>query len=326
MISIILPTYNEEQNIVMIHERLAAVANSMSGNDFEFIFVDDCSMDGTPGVLMEVARADERVKIIRFARNCGSHAAVTAGLQLCTGDIAIMLAADLQDPPEIIFPMIAEWEKGTKVVWGVRERREGEGILTLTLSKLFYYLMNRLTDIRQPPTGADVFLVDKDVIAAFRKAPEKNTSVYMLIAWLGFPQSTITYIKEVRHAGTSKWTTSQRFKLFFDSLISFSYIPLRVMSLMGSFFASLGFLYGLYLLYNAINGIPIAGWSSLMITVLFIGGFQMIMMGMLGEYLWRTYDEARGRPRFVIEKNTLSEKSILMKAVNEYSAHEEPPS
>lgn len=309
MISIILPTYNEEQNIVKIHERLAAVANSMVGNDFEFIFVDDCSMDGTPGVLKEVARADERVKIIRFARNCGSHAAVTAGLHLCTGNVAIMLAADLQDPPEIIFPMIAEWEKGAKIVWGVRERREGEGLLTRTLSRLFYYLMNRLTDIRQPPTGADVFLVDKDVIAAFRTAPEKNTSVYMLIAWLGFSQSSITYIKEVRHAGTSKWTTSQRFKLFFDSLISFSYIPLRVMSLMGVFFSSLGFLYGFFLLYNAINGIPVAGWSSLMITVLFVGGFQMIMMGMLGEYLWRTYDEARGRPRFVIEKNTLSEKS-----------------
>lgn len=303
--SIILPSYNEEDNLSELHKRLSVIAKEIPQHDFEFIFVDDCSRDKTPDILHDIAITDDRVKTIRFARNCGSHAAVAAGLQFCKGDLAIMLAADLQDPPEIIPQLLLEWEKGSKVVWGVRDKREGENFFTIACSRFFYFLMNRLTDVSQPPTGADVFLIDRAVIEAFKKSPEKNTSVYMLIAWLGFPQTYITYVKEERHAGTSKWTTSKRLKLFFDSLISFSYVPLRFMSLMGAISAFLGLLYSLVVFINALGGIPVQGWATLMIVVLLIGGFQMIMMGTLGEYLWRTYDETRGRPRYVIEKNTL---------------------
>jgi dolichol-phosphate mannosyltransferase len=216
-----------------------------------------------------------------------------------------MLAADLQDPPEIIPQLLLEWEKGSKVVWGVRDKREGENLFTIACSRFFYFLMNRLTNVSQPPTGADVFLIDRQVIEAFKQSPEKNTSVYMLIAWLGYPQTYITYVKEARHAGVSKWTTSKRLKLFFDSLISFSYVPLRFMSLVGAISAFAGLLYSLVVFINALGGIPVQGWATLMIVVLLMGGFQMIMMGTLGEYLWRTYDETRGRPRYVIEKNTL---------------------
>lgn len=309
MISIIIPTFNEEGNLSKLHGRLSAVVRRIPGYDFEFIFVDDCSTDNTQKILQEKANVDSRVKTIRFARNCGSHAAVAAGLHFCRGDAAIMLAADLQDPPEIIPQLIEEWKKGFRVVWGARAKREGESLITLFCSRVYYFLMNRFANIKQPPTGADVFLIDRTVIDAFKKAPEKNTSIYMLIAWLGFSQTTIEYIKEPRHAGTSKWTTSKRFKLFFDSLISFSYFPLRFMSLMGGISACFGLLYGLVILANALRGNPVQGWSSLMIVVLFLGGFQMSMMGMLGEYLWRTYDETRGRPRYVIEKNSLLESA-----------------
>jgi dolichol-phosphate mannosyltransferase len=319
MISIILPTYNEESNLLKLYECLSHVTEKMIGHDFEFIFVDDCSRDRTPYILQDIAKTDDRVKTIRFARNCGSHAAVAAGLRFCRGDVAIMLAADLQDPPEIIPRLLEEWEKGYKVVWGVRDKREGENFFTLASSRTFYFLMNRLTNVSQPPTGADIFLIDRTVIDAFNNSPEKNTSVYMLIAWLGYTQTYITYVKEARHAGTSKWTTSKRLKLFFDSLISFSYVPLRFMSLMGAISAFLGLLYGLVVFVNALRGNPVAGWASLMIVVLLIGGFQMIMMGMLGEYLWRTYDETRGRPRYVIEKNTLvdSTSNCRQKRLNE---------
>ena len=305
MISIIVPTYNEIDNLHLLYSRLVNVSNIMANYKMEFIFVDDCSSDGTFDALQELAEKDDRVEIIRFSRNCGSHAAVAGGLQFCRGDAAVMIAADLQDPPEIIADLILEWEKGFRVVWAVRKNREGEHFINRAFSRLFYFLMNNLTDIRQAATGADVFLVDRKVMEAFKQSPEKNTSIYMFIAWLGFSTITIEYTKEKRHSGKSKWGLSKRLKLFFDSLISFSYVPLRMMSLIGAISFLLGMSYGTFIFFNALGGKPVEGWSSLMIVILLLGGFQMVMMGMLGEYLWRTYDETRRRPRYVIEKNTI---------------------
>jgi dolichol-phosphate mannosyltransferase len=171
--------------------------------------------------------------------------------------------------------------------------------------------MNFLTNVKQSPTGADVALIDRVVIEALKDCNEKNASNNMLVAWLGFPQTSIEYVKEKRYAGYSKWTFSKRIKLFIDSMISFSYLPLRAMSLMGIFFSTIGLLFSIRVFYNAIvKGSPVSGWPSLMIVTLFIGGFQMIMLGLLGEYLWRTYDETRARPKFVIEKNTLVDSEL----------------
>jgi dolichol-phosphate mannosyltransferase len=305
LISVIIPTFNEEDNLLALYERLAGVAKKIEDHSFEFLFVDDCSTDKTPSILDDLQKDDSRVQLIRFSRNCGSYTAVAAGLHFCRGQAAIMLAADLQDPPELILRLLPEWKKGFKVVWAAREKRLDESLFVRTASRLFYFLMNRLTDVSQPAKGADVFLIDKVIIEAFKNSPEKNTSVTMLISWLGYSQTSITYVKEGRHAGISKWNTSKRFKYFFDSLISFSYTPLRLMSLIGAAFALCGFLYALYVFQYALGGASVEGWSSLMIVILILGGFQMIMMGMLGEYLWRTYDETRRRPRYVIEKNSL---------------------
>ena len=285
--------------------RLSSVVKALSQYVFELIFVDDCSSDDTPSIVSKFRQGNDLVHHLRFARNCGSHAAVAAGLSVCTGDAAVVLAADLQDPPEMIPDLIEEWNKGCSIVWGVREKREGENLATRAFSRLYYFLMNYLSNVKQPPRGADVFLVDRVVIEAFKSSPEKNTSVTMLIAWLGFTQTSIEYAKRARHSGASKWSSSQRLKLFFDSLISFSYVPLRFMSLTGLISAFLGMLYSIVVCINALRGLPVEGWASLMIVVLVTGGIQMIMMGLLGEYLWRTYDETRGRPRYVIEKNTL---------------------
>ncbi|MEC7641716.1 MAG: glycosyltransferase family 2 protein [Nitrospinota bacterium] len=192
LISVVSPAYNEEINIAQMYERLAVVASQMPQYDFEFVFVDDCSTDRTPKIMSDLRDKDDRVMIIRFARNFGAHEAVTAGLNSCRGDGAVVMASDLQDPPEKLIPKMAEqWEKGFKVVWGVREKREGEGWVTLFLSRLFYFLTNLLTDVKQPSAGADVYFLDRIVIDAFNGTPEKNTSVIMLIAWLGFRQTSI---------------------------------------------------------------------------------------------------------------------------------------
>ncbi len=307
-LSIIFPTYNEEKNVPELYRRSKKVLENMDDLDYELVFIDDCSTDRTSSIIEELRREDNHVHLVRFARNSGSHAAVAAGISVCRGDAAVVLAADLQDPPEMIPNLLRRWSEGSNVVWGVRKKREGVNVVTRVFSRAYYYLMNRITDIRQPPAGADVVLIDRLVIDAFKETPEKNTSVIMLIAWLGFSQTHIEYVKESRYSGLSKWSTSQKLKLFFDSLVSFSYTPLRLMSFTGVVSALLGMIYGIHIVFNAFFGAPIQGWSSLMIVVLLLGGFQMIMMGMLGEYLWRTYDETRGRPRYVIEKNTLSDR------------------
>ena len=216
MVSVIMPVYNEEGNVSLLFDRLSAVAAQLPGYAFEFVFVDDCSTDGTPPILAQLQLQDERVQIIRFARNCGSHAAVEAGLKFCRGNCAIILAADLQDPPEIISRLIEQWQKGFKTVWAVREERKGESFVTIACSEIFYFLMNILTDVTLPATGADVFLIDRMVIEALKEAPEKNSEIGMLLSWMGFAQTSFSYVKEPRHAGYSKWAFSKQLKLFFD--------------------------------------------------------------------------------------------------------------
>lgn len=301
MISVIFPTFNEQENLEALYSRLNKVSQEIKQHTFEFIFVDDCSSDNTPKILSQLAEKDRRVKIIRFARNCGSHAALSAGLKHCQGQCAVTLAADLQDPPEIIFNLINEWERGFKIVWGMRAKRKGESVITKGFSRLYYLIMNSLTDVRLPPTGTDVFLIDRTVIDAFKEVTEKHTSVFMTLAWLGFKNTHISYIKEARHAGRSKWTLGKKIKLTLDSLLAFSDIPIRWMSVLGCMVAVIGFIYAGCVFLNYLQGTAVDRINLLVFCVLTIGGIQMIMLGIIGEYLWRTFDESRRRPRYVIE-------------------------
>lgn len=302
MVSLIFPTFNEEENLEELYKRLASVVSHIPGQEFEFVFIDDCSTDGTPEILRQLRQEDRRIKIIRFARNCGSHAALTAGLTYCLGDCAIVMAADLQDPPEIITSLLDKWRIGAKTVWGVRKKRKGESIVRQFCSRMYYRMMNSLTAVKTPPSGADVFLVDRVVIEAFRQVSEKHTSVFMALAWLGFPQSSIEYVKEKRFKGDSKWSLASKIKLTIDSLLSFSDIPIRYISVWGFLTALLGFIYAVLVGWGYFfEGSSIKVWSPILIVILVIGGVQMMMLGILGEYLWRTFDESRKRPRFVIE-------------------------
>lgn len=311
-VSIILPAYNEEDNIGLFYRHLAAQMEKMAEYDFECIFVDDGSSDKTPALLSELRKSDRRVEIIRFTRNRGSHPAISAGLKFCRGAAAIIMSVDLQDDPAMVLPKLtAKWRDGHKVVWGVREMRKGEGAVTLFFSKLFYVFTNMLTDTKQPPTGVGTILLDRTVIDAFNGSSEKNLSVVMLISWLGYPQTEITYISEARHSGRSKWTLAKKIKLTLDSLIAFSYLPLRLMILMGFVCVLMSMGYCAYILVNKfLHNILIEGWSSIMVVVLFMGGIQMLMLGMLGEYIWRIYDETRPRAHFVIEKNTIQDSGL----------------
>ncbi len=303
-LSVVTPAYKEESNLPVLYERLCSELDGRDV-DWEWIAIDDHSPDRTFDVLSEIGRRDPRVRAMRFSRNFGSHAGVTCGLRNATGDCAVVLAADLQDPPEVIPQLLEAWQDGAQVVWAVRGRREGETATTVRMSGLFYWIMRNVVGMRElAATGADFFLIDRRVIEAYREFDERNVNLFALLAWMGFRQVTIAYTKGARLHGHSSWTIRQKIKLAVDSITSFSYLPVRLMSWTGVFTAIAGFMYAGFVIYNAVTGQRIEGWSSLMVAVMVIGGLQMLMLGILGEYIWRALDEARRRPRYTVEAAT----------------------
>jgi dolichol-phosphate mannosyltransferase len=301
LLSVITPAYNEAENLPLLYERLSEVLASLA-MDGEWIVVDDHSADETFATVAAIARVDPRVQAIRFARNFGSHTAITCGLYHVRGDCAVIMAADLQDPPETIPALVAKWRAGAQVVWVVRACREGEKATNVGFARLYYWIMRHIVGMKElPATGADFFLVDRRVLDAFRDFSERHVSILALIGWMGFRQASITYDKQARLHGRSGWSLGKKLKLVVDSVTSFTYLPIRLMSYLGMAVALLGFLYAGIVAFNALCGLPPEGWASLMVVVLVVGGIQMVMMGVLGEYLWRALDEARGRPRYIIE-------------------------
>lgn len=304
-ISVITAFYNEEENLPLWRAR---VSQALAGLDLdqEIVLVDDHSTDGSQSIAEQWLGEADGVRYLRFSRNCGSYSAFAAGLSKCTGDCAVLLAADLQDPPETIDMLVEQWRAGYDVVWAARSEREGESWSTKLFAGVYYRLMRRFALPEIPAKGADFLLMDRKVINAYNAIPEKNTSFLAMVLWLGFRQTSIEYVKQARHAGESKWNLSKKLKLFVDSFVSFSYAPIRLMSIAGAGIGILGFFYAAVVIYNAFRGVPVQGWSSLMVVVLILGGFQLLMLGVLGEYLWRAFDEARGRPRYVVEEDRFS--------------------
>ena len=302
-LSIVIPVFNEEANIDLLIERLENFVNKIEINS-EIILVDDHSTDKTSELIQAHCEKISYLKYIRLSKNSGSHVAIIAGFQHATGDCATFLAGDLQDPPELIEKLLEQWLQGYKVVWAVREQRKGVSFFSKLLSALFYHLFNRFADIYYPPNGADFALLDRQVLQALLQTVGSKPSLGGLIVWLGFEQTEVPYIKEARKHGKSKWTLAKKLNAFADAFVGFSYAPLRLMSYSGFMFAFLGFIYAfvsivLKLGWNA----QIPGWTSLMVVILFLGGIQMLMLGVLGEYLWRNLEESRKRPLFIIEKS-----------------------
>lgn len=308
-LSIITPAYNETKSLPLLHRALHGVLDGM-GVDWEWIVVDDHSADQTFAVTEELSRLDSRVRGVRMARNVGSHRAICCGLSLARGACGVIMAADLQDPPETIPALLEAWSRGSQVVWAVRQKREGESASTVAFARLYYWIMRNVVGTKElAPEGADFLLMDRRVINALNRFGESNISLFPLISWMGFRQSSIYYVKQARVHGSSGWTISKKIKLVVDSVASFSYLPIRAMSILGICCALSGFLYAGLVIFNYICGRPSAGWSSLMVVVLLIGGILMLMMGVLGEYMWRSLDESRRRPRFLIEACTTLDAS-----------------
>jgi polyisoprenyl-phosphate glycosyltransferase len=304
LLSVVTPAYNEGANLPILYDRLRQVLERLDLG-WEWVVVDDHSRDGTFDVMRGIAAQDPRARAIRLARNCGAHTAMMCGLQHVRGSCVVIMAGDLQDPPETLPRLLEQWQSGTQVVWAMREQREGEKLTTRAFARLYYLLMRRLVGIKEmPATGADFFLIDRRVVDALCQFREQNASILALITWMGFRQTAITYDKQARLQGSSGWNLEKKLKLVVDSVTSFTYLPIRVMSYFGFVVALLGLLYAGFVVFHAFMGTPAPGWSSLMVAVLVVGGIQMVMLGVLGEYLWRALDESRHRPRYLIEMVT----------------------
>jgi glycosyltransferase involved in cell wall biosynthesis len=319
VISVITPAFNEAENLPELHARLHTVLDVL-GIEWEWLVVDDHSTDGTWEVLRGLADRDHRVRSLRFSRNFGSHMAVACALQNVEGDAAVLIAADLQDPPETLPLLIDQWRAGNDVVWAVRQEREGASFSTKFFASMYYGLMRRVALPNMPSQGADFLLMDRKVVDAYNGIPEKNSSLLAMVLWMGFRQTSIEYVKRARHAGHSKWTMAKKLKLLVDSIVSFSYVPIRAMSYIGLTMAALGFVYAAVVTLGRALGWVVAGTGfAALMTVLLVGqGLILTVLGVLGEYLWRTFDEARGRPRYIVEDAIRSRQS----AVDRSALHE----
>jgi polyisoprenyl-phosphate glycosyltransferase len=304
-LSIIVPVFNEQAVLPVLAQRLRAVAERLAPLVTEIILVDDHSSDRSQELLKEICHDDSTFRFARLAKNNGSHVAILAGLAQSRGACAVFLAADLQDPPELIVQMLDLWRAGHHIVWAVREERHGVSKIDLFFSNFFYRLLNLLGEVNLPPRGSDFALLDRKAVDALLQSAGSDPSLGGEIARLGFSSTQITYTKEQRAAGTSKWTIKRKLKAFADAFVSFSYAPLRAMSYLGIISSLLGFLYALIVvIIRLTTRTPVQGWSSLIVVVLVLGGVQMMMLGVLGEYLWRTLEAARQRPAYFLEETS----------------------
>jgi len=300
-LSIIIPVYFNEMNL---YDLYADLKEKVLGKleQYELVFVDDGSLDQSFSILKEIQSKDANVMLVKLSRNFGSHAAILAGLIHSTGDCAVMKTADLQEPSSMILEMFQKWKDGNNVVLAIRKDRQ-EPWLQIFLSNLYYKLMRRIAIKTMPDGGFDCFLIDRKVIKVLEMMDEKNSTIMGQILWAGFKTDMIYYTRLKREKGKSRWTLSKKIKLFVDSILAFSYFPIRFISTIGivTFFGTIIWL--LYILYaKFFIGIEVEGWTTLMITSLFFYGLILLTLGIIGEYLWRTFDAARQRPSFIIEE------------------------
>jgi len=306
--SIVVPVYYNELNLPDTIPCLINLKNNILDYYLELVFVDDDSGDNSLNVLRDFQnKYPDIIKIIKLTRNFGSMSAIQAGLTVAKGDCIGIITADLQDPPELFLDMIHYWENGNKVIFAIRQDRQ-EGILKKYFSNSYYDLIRKFAISEYPKGGFDFMLADRQVINEVNRIHEKNTNIMTLIYWLGFKPIMIPYIRRNREKGKSRWTLRKKIKLFIDTFVGFSYFPIQLISLIGFIVACAAFLYGAFIfIYWLFFGIEVQGWVPIMTILTFTSGIQMTMLGILGEYLWRTLDETRRRPPYVIDEIYSSE-------------------
>lgn len=301
-LSLVVPVYNEVEGIRAFNERASAVMKTLPELDYEIIYVDDGCKDGSYTLLAEFAATDEKIRVVKLSRNFGHQIAITAGLDHATGDAIVFIDADLQDPPEVILEMIAKWREGFDVVYGQRRRREGESAFKLATASVFYRMLRSLASIDIPPDVGDFRLISRRVAEQLRGLREKDRYIRGLVSWVGFKQTAVVYDRDERVAGVTKYPLRKMLKFALDGLTSFSTAPLRVATWMGYTASILAFLYLAVVLVQVAMGITVDGWASIMVVALFIGGVQLICLGILGEYIGRVFNEVKPRPIYIVEE------------------------
>ncbi|MFC0185767.1 dolichol-phosphate mannosyltransferase [Pseudarcicella hirudinis] len=303
-LSIIIPCYYNEENIPVTSAELLENEKLFPKDvSFEYVMVDDGSKDNTWEELVKFREHNpDKVKIIKLAGNVGSYNAILAGMKYATGDCTVIISADLQDPPELMVTMYDYWQKGIKFVVANRQDRQ-ESWSQKLFSNTYHNLIRKFALKTIPPGGFDYVLFDRQLRDEVVKIDEKNTNTIYLLAWLNYDFISIPYVRKKREIGVSRWTLSKKIKLFVDSFVAFSFAPIRAISITGVILGAIAFLYGLFVILAKMTGaVPIEGWTSLMVVFLFVSSFQMIALGIIGEYVWRTLDASRKRPNYVVEK------------------------
>ena len=300
-ISIIIPVYWNEDTLELLYDDLKEKVLGQL-EDYELVFVDDGSGDNSWEIINKIKNRDDRVICVKLSRNFGEHSALLAGLSVCTGDCAVTKQADLQEDSEIILEMYESWKKGNKVVLAVREERD-DSFATKFFAGLYYKLMQKFANKNMPSGGCDCYLLDRQVIEVLLKLDEKNSSLTLQVLWVGFKTDKIYFHRREREIGKGRWTFAKKFKLVLDSMISFSYVPIRMMWIIGILFFVFSVIMGIEVFIEWFTvGTPVAGWPSLMCVVLCSSGLILLMLGMLGEYIWRTFDAARKRPPSILDE------------------------
>ena len=303
-ISIVIPCYYNELNIPITGPALIEnESNFPSDVTFEYVYVDDGSKDQTLKALLDLKQKyPEKIKVVKLAGNVGSYNAIVAGTEYSTGDCVSVITADLQDPPELIAKMYDYWLKGIKFVVANRTNRE-ESFIKKTLANTFQYLIKKHALPNIPKGGFDFVLFDKQLKEELIKIKEKNTNSLYLLAWMNFEMVSIPYTRLERKVGVSKWTFKKRMKLFIDSFVSFSYLPLRLITILGFLTGFSTLIYAMVVIFLKLTGnVPVSGWSSMMLVILLTSSFQMIGIGVLGEYMWRVLEASRNRPLYIVDK------------------------
>ena len=301
-ISIVIPVYYNEDTLMDLYRDMESKILDKLG-DYELVFVDDGSGDRSWEIMNEIRELNSNVRLVKLSRNFGEHAALLAGLSVCSGDCAVTKQADLQEDSTLILEMYDSWKQGNKVVLAVRRSRD-ESKIKVMFANMYYAMIRKFVNKDMPSGGCDCYLIDRKVIEVLQRLDEKNSSLTLQVMWSGFKTDMIYFDRKDREKGKSRWTLSKKIKLVMDSMMSFSYMPIRLMSIIGVLFniGAVALLISVLVEYFTL-GTPMAGWSSLMCVILCSSGLILLMLGLLGEYLWRALDAARTRPPFIIDEH-----------------------
>jgi glycosyltransferase involved in cell wall biosynthesis len=300
LVSVVVPIFNEEDGLDYLFDRLLTVFKQ-ADLAYEIICVNDGSRDCSLKKLIDFHHQNPAIKVVNLSRNFGKEVALTAGIDFATGDVVIPIDADLQDPPELILEMIEQWQAGFDVVYATRRSRQGESFAKKLTASAFYQTIGRMTKIKIPPNTGDFRLMDRQVVEALKQLPERTRFMKGLFTWVGFRQTAIVFDREPRHQGISKWNYWKLWNFALDGIFSFSFIPLQIWSYLGLLVSTISLTYALFLVIRTLLfGIDLPGYASLMVAVLFLGGVQLISLGVIGEYLARVYEETKERPLYFV--------------------------